>query len=318
MLSVSGSSVFSAGSSMLSGGLSVLAGANVKISGSSKVTVNNALTIAPNSIFEVGTVLTVSGGVTIAATAVATFNGTMSVSGMLSVSGSSVFSAGSSMLSGGLSVLAGASTKFSGTSNVTVNGAFTVASNAVIEVDASTTVTANFGSSVAGTAIIKGTYSGNYNQTGGVLKGVGHITGNCYIHSGASISAGLSPGTIFVDGDLIMDVGTITEIEAESDLSFDHIIVLGKAKLNGHLSLKLLNGYNPTGETKYSGIIAYTKGYEGSFLTLTAQGLENFLTTKIHPNYGNNALDITYINSSALLGPSITLVLFALLYVLLF
>jgi len=221
-----------------------------------------------------------------------------------------VFS-GSTTVSGGISVLAGASCIFNGTASATttINGAINVASSAVFTVDSSAVISAKGGAVVQGTGIIKGNLNGNYTQSAGVLKGIGHIAGTVYIQASANLTAGLSPGTIYIDGDLHLDAASYTQIEADSDTNYDRIIVGGKAYLNGNLALKL--GYSPKSGQTYDSIISYTNGYTGSFITLTTEGFVNFFTTKVNPNYGGISTSITFINnSSALFGPSFSLLLF--------
>lgn len=79
---------------------------------------------------------------------------------------------------------------------------------------------------------------------GGALTGDGLVTGTVTAFSGGVISPGNSPGTLTIDGDLILDGGTLF-LEAYSETEIDKIVVTGDA-IFGAGSIQALLGFDPT------------------------------------------------------------------------
>jgi len=233
-----------------------------------------------------------------AASATVNFAGSVVVNATTTVSGSTSFS-GSSTLNG-LNLQSGGSVSFTGgaTSSAVIQSTFQTADSSTLLIDVATNVTATAGATVSGIAVVKGNFAvqgSGYAQAGGVLKGIGHIVGDVVIQSGANISAGLSPGVIFVDGNLNLDAGSRTVIEADEN-SNDQIFVKGTANINGILALSFLNGYQPKGQKTFNAVLAYTKE-SGSFTITTADGWD-FFTSKVTVSYGSLTTDLTWTPNS--------------------
>ncbi len=95
-----------------------------------------------------------------------------------------------------------------------------------------------------GTLLVNGsTGSGTVNvNAGGTLGGTGTIGGTANINASGTLSAGTSPGTLTITGDLILDAESTSEFElgqpdtANSDKN-DLVIVEGNAEIGGTLNL---------------------------------------------------------------------------------
>lgn len=78
---------------------------------------------------------------------------------------------------------------------------------------------------------------------GGVISGIGTVTGNVNVFAGGFVQPGLSPGILVIDGDLVLDEGVLL-LEANSLSEIDQIVVNGNAVFNGG-TIEILLGFTP-------------------------------------------------------------------------
>lgn len=81
----------------------------------------------------------------------------------------------------------------------------------------------------------------------GVLRGNGTIVGALYTLGGGTIAPGLSPGTLFVDGNVDMSFGGILQIEIDDLTTFDRIISSGQFVFSSLSTIEFLfaDGFDP-------------------------------------------------------------------------
>jgi len=96
------------------------------------------------------------------------------------------------------------------------------------------------------------------------LRGVGTIQANVQVS--ASVAAGFSPGTITVNGNLVLSSSSSLQMEIDSDSSCDKIVVSGSVTRAGSLIVKL--AYTPVINTQYTAISHASA--TGSFATITS------------------------------------------------
>jgi len=254
----------------------------------------------------VGTAVNVSQGLTVAAGATVNILGSL-YAGATSIAGNASFS-GACNLNSGFSLQSTSIVTFTGSSISTVQGTFTSTTGSVLTIDTATNLTATAGASLAGIAVVKGNFicqgaTGLTFTAGGVLKGVGTVVGDVYIGAQANISAGLSPGTVFINGDLHLDASSSTVIEAESTTSYDKIICTGKAYIDGILSANFINNYMPNDLQNFAGILGYTS-FQGKFNLMVPEG-SYFFTSHLDMTYNDFSTDMKFVDnsgSSLLLG----------------
>jgi hypothetical protein len=131
-----------------------------------------------------------------------------------------------------------------GISNLTTNGAqgdFTIRNGKNLSTNAAFL---NQGAVTVGdsSTLTIGTGTGVFTNSG-LLDGTGTIVGTV-INSG-NVNPGSSPGTLTVNGTYNQAAGGSLNIEIASLSSFDRLIVLGQALLDGNLNISLLGGYVP-------------------------------------------------------------------------
>ncbi len=100
---------------------------------------------------------------------------------------------------------------------------------------------------------------------GARFGGEGTVSGNLVNNGG--FSPGFSPGTIIVAGNYTQNPGATLFIEIASAISFDQVIVAGTASIAGELSIEMLGGYNPAGQS-YE-VLTAAGGLSGVFDTIT-------------------------------------------------
>ncbi len=114
-------------------------------------------------------------------------------------------------------------------------------------------------------------------QAGGLLRGNGIINANIVVDNGGTIAPGSSPGIITINGNLTLNVGSVTNIEVQgtnpATPDFDQILVSGTATLAGTLNVSLLNGFIPD-KTE-------------SFQIMTFASRSGDFTTQNFPSYSN-------------------------------
>ncbi|MEX0941337.1 MAG: hypothetical protein WD002_02205, partial [Pseudomonadales bacterium] len=106
----------------------------------------------------------------------------------------------------------------------------------------------------------------------GVIQGFGTIIGTV-IDDGGTINLGASPGYLEIDGDYSTSEKSTLAIEIAGDqagVSYDQLVVSGRADLNGRLNVSLLNGFMPVSSAGFVILMAGT--LEGSFAV--ASGLD--------------------------------------------
>jgi hypothetical protein len=85
-----------------------------------------------------------------------------------------------------------------------------------------------------------------FNLNGGTLGGTGTITGNVIAASGSTISPGLSPGTLAINGNLSLNSGSILLMELgglNQGSDYDYLDVNGVLTLAGMLDLDFINDF---------------------------------------------------------------------------
>lgn len=96
---------------------------------------------------------------------------------------------------------------------------------------------------VGGATINNGSmYQSLFDIQGGSFSGSGSISGNTKIGNGATLAPGNSPGAMQINGDLLLDVGSLLDIEIGglvAGSTYDYLDVLGVATLKGSLKTTL-------------------------------------------------------------------------------
>ncbi len=128
------------------------------------------------------------------------------------------------------------------------------------------------------------------------LSGAGTVAGS--VTNGGSVSPGLSPGTLRIDGDYSQGPGATynCEIYGPDPAQVDRIVVTGHAELDGVLRI-LLMGYTPSLGESFT-VMEYAS-VEGTFELVAPEGVE------FQADYGPTALSLTVVpepTSAALLG----------------
>ncbi len=101
-------------------------------------------------------------------------------------------------------------------------------------------------------------------SSGAMFGGEGTVSGNL-INNG-ELRPGFSPGVIVVAGDYTQGPDGTLFIEIASAVSFDQVIVAGTASIAGELSIAMLGGYNPAGESFE--VLTAAGGLAGTFDTV--------------------------------------------------
>lgn len=132
--------------------------------------------------------------------------------------------------------------------------------------------------------------------TGGTVSGVGVIKGNVELQGG-KLSPGNSPGTLRIDGNLLMGTDALLAIElglSDQDL----LVVTGRAELSGKLLLSLATGAKLGDSFE---ILSASHGFTGSFTQVSAQGFQ------LSEDYSGDAIRITVTGISPVPEPAIHL-----------
>lgn len=131
-----------------------------------------------------------------------------------------------------------------------------------------------------GTLLVNGsTGTGAVNvNAGGTLGGTGTIGGSANINAGGTLSAGTSPGTLTIAGDLVLDADSTSEFELgqpdtvggnENDL----VIVEGDANIGG--TLKLSDGAGGFAVSGFYTLFQVAGTTTGNFATVDNSGAES-------------------------------------------
>jgi len=106
----------------------------------------------------------------------------------------------------------------------------------------------------------------------GTLAGTGRLI-VAGIETDGQISPGNSPGTLTIEGDLVVNAGGVidAEVAGPDDLS-DHLVVTGNATLNGTLVLHFMNGFAPKTSDHFE-VLHVNGATTGDFAAVDVQGL---------------------------------------------
>ena len=105
----------------------------------------------------------------------------------------------------------------------------------------------------------------------GLVQGTGTI-GQAVSATGASISPGLSPGTLTVSGDATLgpDSFVVVEMAGDQPGEFDELVVTGTANLGGTVLIGYLDGYEPVAGDTFTLVTA--GAINGTFDAVTGTG----------------------------------------------
>jgi hypothetical protein len=109
----------------------------------------------------------------------------------------------------------------------------------------------------------------------GTIQGVGTLSATGQILASGFISPGLSPGTLTLDSDLVVDATGVVfaEVAGKAPAQQDHLVVTGTATLGGKLVLQFMNGFAPhTGD--HFDLLTVGGAVTGGFATIETAGLE--------------------------------------------
>ncbi len=126
-----------------------------------------------------------------------------------------------------------------GTAGLTKDGAGTLTFAAANTYTGATTVN-------GGTLLVNGSITSDVTVVNGLLGGLGAILGGVDVQAAGIISAGNSPGHLFVDGDYTQSGTMRAEIAGTGQgTTYDWIEVDGAASLGGTINVDLLGGFIP-------------------------------------------------------------------------
>jgi hypothetical protein len=108
---------------------------------------------------------------------------------------------------------------------------------------------------------------GAFNFTGGTLHA--ETVNFSLFNNGGTIAPGTSPGLTTINGDFLINSGTLA-IEVASSVSHDAAWVNGDVLLGGDLSVSLLDGYAPNGGDEFTIVVGNSIG--GTFDNLEPNG----------------------------------------------
>jgi hypothetical protein len=124
-----------------------------------------------------------------------------------------------------------------------------------------------------GTTAVDGTLTASNTVflDGGVLKGAGTINAN--VVNAAEVDPGDSPGILTIngnytqtsDGTLVIEVGGLTV-----GTQYDRLVIHGTASLDGTLTVKLINGFQPNSGDAFV-IMTFNSG-SGTFAAINGDG----------------------------------------------
>jgi T5SS/PEP-CTERM-associated repeat protein len=103
-------------------------------------------------------------------------------------------------------------------------------------------------------------------RTAGEIHGNGNLVG--HVQNGGLVSPGTSPGALHIDGPYTQSASGELLIELASDLSYDQLLVTGKATLDGTLRVATIGGFMPTMGDVFE-VLRADGGILDAFATLT-------------------------------------------------
>ncbi|CAN7620933.1 autotransporter-associated beta strand repeat-containing protein [Bosea sp. LjRoot9] len=223
----SGGLALTAGTETLSGtngysGATTVNGGTLALSGVGSIVASSGVSTAAGASFDISA--STGGGATIKSLAgsggtVALGTRTLTLSNASGTFGGAINGSGGLALTAGTETLTGNSSGFSGTVNI------------------------NSGRLLLGASGTLGNGAAAVNvNTGGTLGGSGTVGGNVAVNAGGTLSAGFSPGTLTITGNLVQDSGAISTFELGQSgvvggASNDFVKVGGNLSMGGTLNL---------------------------------------------------------------------------------
>jgi fibronectin-binding autotransporter adhesin len=309
-----------------SGAVNLAGGSTLTVTGATTIdnaialtgnaTVSNSANASLSGVISGGFNLAKSGASTLTLSGSNSYSGTTTVSaGTLSIAGDSNLGSGAVSLAAGTTlavtgsstidnnlVLAGAATVqtasavtwsgvISGGNTLAKTGAGTLTLSASNTATGTTTVS-------AGTLSVTGSTAGaTIVASGTTLGGTGTLGGAVTVQNGGTLSPGVSPGTLTVNGDLTMAVGSTLAVEINGTTAgtqYDQVIVNGAVDVSG-ATLSATHGYSPGSGDSYTIIVndaadAVTGSFSGlaEGATVTAGGNGTILTASYIGGTGND------------------------------
>jgi hypothetical protein len=286
-------------------------GVNTVVNVNATLIATGRTTIADNSGVLVGKVANFSGGVDVDAGATGTDQG-------IRVYGGGALIIGADSAIRGTLELAASSTFTISNGAVTLGQALTASGNVIIG-STLTLPSSLYGYTQAAgdlTLVSSGSRSAVINadvtlQSQTRLLGSGNVTGSVTLTKDSKIAPGSSPGTVYVNGDLVMSTTSTFEFEVASALSYDKVIVGGNVNLNGILYVTLLNAYKPDKGDRYT-FISSVGSTSGDFLVTHGDLNANFFSFahEVHDHYV-----LAFYNSASTAAASVLLMLIAFVIV---
>ena len=139
--------------------------------------------------------------------------------------------------------------------------------------------------------LVDGKVAGVTVDSGGTLGGTGTVVGT--LSNAGTVKPGQSPGTLNVVGSYTQSAGGALNVEIESPINYGKINVTGTpgtASLNGTVAPTLLNGYLPSINQSFPGIITTSGGLTGTFSQIDNQRIT--LTLFWQPYYDSTSFGL--------------------------
>lgn len=134
-------------------------------------------------------------------------------------------------------------------------------------------------------------------NTNGTIQGRGKVRVAGQLNAnGGTISPGLSPGTLIVDGDLVLSAASTLNGEIAGLIpgtEHDQLIVTGSATLDGKVILQFMNGFAPK-SGDHINFLNVTGATTGDFAAMEVQGLApgaQFQTARVGGAYTATAIN---------------------------
>jgi hypothetical protein len=291
----------------------------------------NTIVIGTNTLVNVTGTLVATGKTTIASNSGVVVTKVANFSGGVDVDAGATGSNQGIRVVGGGSLIIGADSAISGTLELAALSTFTI-TNGVVTLGQALTASGNV---IIGSTLTLSSSLYTYTQAAGDLTlvssgasyavinadvtlqsqtrllGNGNVTGSVTLIRDSKIAPGASPGTVYINGDLVMSTTSTFDLEVASAASYDKVIVRGKVNLNGILYVTLLNAYKPDKDDRYT-FISSVGSTSGDFLATHGDLNANFFTFahEVHDHYV-----LALYNSASTTAASVVLMIVAFLVV---